>query len=370
MDSVERSNRTWLCTVVFLDIVAYTKRTVSQQSTMKETLNGFITEAIQHVSPNDRIMLDTGDGAALCFMGDPEDALFAALHLRDSLCSQDPNDPLSLAVRIGVNVGPTRVIHDINGRLNIIGDGINAAQRVMSFADANQILVSRSFYEVISCLSNEYAQLFNYQGVRTDKHIREHAVYEMMVAPGASTCAQPLVETMPQRSAPSVVRDQAPIPEETSPPAWPVEILEMAQKQLAQHIGPLASMLVKQAAQQAADVQQLYQILANHISEVEEQRQFLQAVGAAPASSQAVDGTSLEHQSQTHQAQPTPHTWPNELLKQAEDLLATYIGPLAKVLVHREARNAATVAELYGALARHLSLPEEQDQFLLQTPHT
>jgi hypothetical protein len=57
------------------------------------------------------------------------------------------------------------------------------------------------------------------------------------------------------------------------------------------------------------------------------------------------------------------------MLKQAEDLLANYIGPLAKVLVHREARNATTVVELYHALARHLSLPEERDRFLLQIPH-
>jgi hypothetical protein len=304
-------------------------------------------------------------------MGDPEDALFAALHLRDSLRNQDPDNPLSLAVRIGVNVGPTRVVHDINGRLNIIGDGINAAQRVMSFADANQILVSRSFYEVISCLSNEYAQLFHYQGVRTDKHIREHTVYEMMLAPGASSSGQPFAEMATQRSAPSMLPEQAPIQapiQEAPPPTWPVELLETAQRQLARHIGPLAGMLVKQAAQQATHERQLYQILANHITDEGEKRQFLQAIGADPASSQPSGGTSLAQQA--HAGQPAPRTWPSEMLKQAEDLLATYIGPLAKVLVHREAKNTATIAELYVALACHLSLPEEKDQFLLQTPHT
>ncbi|MCZ6875340.1 MAG: adenylate/guanylate cyclase domain-containing protein [bacterium] len=368
MDSVERSNRTWLCTVVFLDIVAYTQRSVSQQSAMKDTLNGFITEAIQHVSPNDRIIIDTGDGAALCFLGDPEEALFAALHLRDCFCNQDHDNSLSLSVRMGVNVGPTRVVHDINGRLNIIGDGINAAQRVMSFADANQILVSRSFYEVISCLAQEYAQLFHYQGVRTDKHVREHTVYEMMLAPDASSCGQPFGQMAIPRSVPGMVPKQAPVQEERHPPAWPAGLLETVQKQLAQHIGPLAGMLVKQAAQQATHAQQLYQILASHIAEEGEKKQFLQALGPAPASSQPSGGTSLSLQAQA--GQHTPRTWPSEMLKQAEDLLANYIGPLAKVLVHREAKNAATVTELYDALARHLSLPEEKDQFLLQTPRT
>jgi hypothetical protein len=68
---------------------------------------------------------------------------------------------------------------DINGQDNLIGDGINLAQRVMSFAEPGQLMVSRSYYDVISCLSQEYAQLFHYQGLRSDKHIREHAVYSV-----------------------------------------------------------------------------------------------------------------------------------------------------------------------------------------------
>jgi hypothetical protein len=30
---------------------------------------------------------------------------------------------------------------------------------------------------VVSCLSEEYAKLFRYEGARTDKHVREHEVY-------------------------------------------------------------------------------------------------------------------------------------------------------------------------------------------------
>jgi hypothetical protein len=70
-----------------------------------------------------------------------------------------------------------RLIKDINNQLNIIGDGINVAQRVMGFAETGQLLVSRSFHEVVSCLSPEYAGLFLHVGARTDKHVREHDVY-------------------------------------------------------------------------------------------------------------------------------------------------------------------------------------------------
>jgi hypothetical protein len=66
--------------------------------------------------------------------------------------------------------------------MNIIGDGINVAQRVMSFARPGQLLVSRSFYEVVSCLSRDYANLFRHEGSRTDKHVRAHEVYAVVGA--------------------------------------------------------------------------------------------------------------------------------------------------------------------------------------------
>src|SRR6185312_3907694 len=56
-------------------------------------------------------------------------------------------------------------------------DGINVAQRIMSFARPGQIVVSRSYYDVVSNLASEYAKLFTYEGSRTDKHVREHEIY-------------------------------------------------------------------------------------------------------------------------------------------------------------------------------------------------
>ena len=40
----------------------------------------------------------------------------------------------TVPVRLGVNLGPVRLVKDLNGQMNIIGDGINVAQRVMSFS--------------------------------------------------------------------------------------------------------------------------------------------------------------------------------------------------------------------------------------------
>ncbi|HET9404394.1 MAG TPA: adenylate/guanylate cyclase domain-containing protein [Burkholderiales bacterium] len=173
---MQASNRTFICSVVFLDIVGYSKKPVSEQIQLKERLNTLLTEALENVAVNDRIILDTGDGAALSFLGDPEDALFVSLMLRDAVAAPAPSGP-DLAMRIGINLGPVKVVKDINGQPNIIGDGINVAQRVMSFSKSGQVLVSRSYYEVVSRMSEEYVRLFHYEGSRTDKHVREHEVY-------------------------------------------------------------------------------------------------------------------------------------------------------------------------------------------------
>jgi hypothetical protein len=90
---------------------------------------------------------------------------------------------------MGINLGPVRLVKDINGQPNIVGDGINVAQRVMGFADPGQVLVSRSYYDAVSRLSQEYAGMFHYQGSRTDKHVREHEVYAIGY-PGDFTSTQ------------------------------------------------------------------------------------------------------------------------------------------------------------------------------------
>jgi hypothetical protein len=185
----EQGNKTIICSVFFLDIVEYSKKSVSGQISLKERFNAFLSIAIRDVPVNDRIILDTGDGAAISFLGDISDALHAALSMRSSLLNEGVRMEPPLLVRIGINLGPVRLVKDINGQPNIVGDGINVAQRVMGFSDPGQILVSRSYYDAVSRLSQEYAGLFHYQGSRTDKHVREHEVYAIGY-PGDFTSTQ------------------------------------------------------------------------------------------------------------------------------------------------------------------------------------
>ena len=128
----ENPNRTLVCSVLFLDIEGYSKKSVTEELNLKRQFNAILTTALSHVATDDRIVLDTGDGAAVCFLSDPEDSLFAAINVRDAIASIEPGQTIQMRLRIGINIGPVRLLKDINGQVNIIGDGINDAQRVMS----------------------------------------------------------------------------------------------------------------------------------------------------------------------------------------------------------------------------------------------
>lgn len=168
----DSSSHTLVCSVIFLDIRDYSKLTVSEQLTVKREFNAMLSSALDPVEQQDRILLDTGDGAAVTFLGPPEDALFVGLDIREHR--------QGIPVRMGINLGPVRLLNDLNSRLNIVGDGINVAQRIMDFSEPGQLLVSRSFYEVVSRLSKEYGALFKFEDKREDKHQRAHEFYSVV----------------------------------------------------------------------------------------------------------------------------------------------------------------------------------------------
>jgi class 3 adenylate cyclase len=213
----DQTNRTFICSVVFVDLVGYSKLPVSEQLSIKDRFTALLGDSLKNISVNNRIVLDTGDGAAMSFLGDPEDALYVGMSLRNFLKPGVADETLSGTtlpgtdtggIRIGINLGPVKLVKDINGHPNIVGDGINVSQRIMSFARPGQVLVSRSYYEVVSCMSEEYAKLFTFDGSRTDKHVREHEVYVVGESETAFTRAKTGTESRATGSGPRPAYEQ------------------------------------------------------------------------------------------------------------------------------------------------------------------
>lgn len=263
--SMPRNNRTWLCTVLFMDIVEYSKHSVDHQMMVKQSFSMLVSDSLKGLPKDDCIKLDTGDGAAICYLGAPEEVLYVAMGLRDAFVDVKAICETCYEVRMDINLGPVKILEDINGQRNIIGDGINAAQRIMSFAEPNQLLVSRAYYDVISCLSEENPGMFAYIGVHNDKHVRQYDAYKVLSAEGRKQAA----------AAADDVRIAATAAAEQSAANLDERILKIVQEQLALIIGPMASVLMKQALRKSSSIEQLYQLLAEEIPTDAERERFL-----------------------------------------------------------------------------------------------
>ncbi|HUR90859.1 MAG TPA: protein kinase [Ramlibacter sp.] len=367
---VVAQKRNLLCTIMFLDLVGYSKRSVEDQAALKKLFGEMLAKSLKGVPEESRIAIDTGDGAAICFMGDPEEALDCAMLLRDLLLQRR-----ALQVRVGLHMGPVRVISDINERANVIGDGINVAQRIMDFAQANQVLVSRAYYDVISRITDGTAELFQYMGQYEDKHARLHEVYAVAHQRGATPTTRVqgpstgYTQTRPSADAKPLAEDD-------------VRDVEM---ELARHIGPLAKVLVKKAVPLAESVQALREALAPSIQEPKARDAFIAGVNSHShpnstptsgkrASSKAPTGLGPSIPLKTQPSSPSgslsrvaPHPQLELGADEAtaiEQHLSKFIGPMARMLVRKEASRHPHFRDFIGAVAGNINQSEQREQFL------
>ncbi len=351
--------RNMVCTVLFLDIVAYSKVSVNEQYDLKSLFNQMIAGKLAHVPDNTRITLDTGDGAAICFMGDPEEVLHASVDIQRTLALQQ-----RLNVRMGLHIGPIRILNDLNGRSNVIGDGINVAQRIMSFADDNSLVASRAFYEVVACLSDGGEQAFRYLGERRDKHDRGHEIYAIVTDAEAGLADR----TIPLAS-PAPVADDGILP----------AVIDAMEKELARHLGPLAPILVRRCRARARTAEALRDLLAQSISDPAQRAAFMRVAADGEKSSDnsasrranAISGPTTASRNNSAPSGPSSQSGASlrpwlmpETIAALEKHLAQTVGPMARVLVKNEARKAESLVALREALSLHIDNPDARTRFL------
>ena len=175
MSAPESVSRTLICSVLAVEVIDFSRLPVLQQSAAKNNFNAKLARALRGVALNDRIILDTGEGVAISFIGDPHEALFVAAALQHEATDASVEPMLSL--RMGIHVGRVRAASDEDGRPNVAGEGIQTALTVMTAAVAGEVLLTRAYYEVVSGLSAELAQSLISVGEREDARGGWHELY-------------------------------------------------------------------------------------------------------------------------------------------------------------------------------------------------
>src|SRR5438309_9615665 len=131
--------------VLFIDIVGYSKLLIDEQKELLQELNEIVrkTDQVRAAEAEGKLVrLPTGDGMVLVFTNNPEAPVECALEISKALQSHP-----KLKVRMGIHSGPVNPVADVNDQSNLLGAGINVAQRVMYCGDAGHILLSKHFAE-------------------------------------------------------------------------------------------------------------------------------------------------------------------------------------------------------------------------------
>ena len=136
----------------------------------------------------------------------------------------------------------------------------------------------------------------------------------------------------------------------TPPPGWDPALLKQIESQLARFIGPVAKVMVRRAGRRTLDVDELYAMMARELDSEEQRKAFIatrSALHGAPSSASAA---------------AAPRTGPSadsaltaERIEAAQRQLASYIGPIAKILVKKAAAQTASSERFYLLLAESLS---------------
>ena len=162
------------------------------------------------------------------------------------------------------------------------------------------------------------------------------------------------------------------------PTHWDKAQLTQAEQSLARYVGPLASVLVRRAARECQDLNELYSRLAEQVTDPRARDAFLGQAslvtgggktaggtsGAAPGSRGSVGskGTTGSAGSAGGTAIGGPLT--DAVMEKAQTLLALHVGPIAKVLVKRAASGTDSRAVFFNRLAEAVSDAAAREKLL------
>jgi serine/threonine protein kinase len=130
-------------------------------------------------------------------------------------------------------------------------------------------------------------------------------------------------------------------------------ILATVERKLAHYVGPIARVMLKSALRPGATIEELCDSLAANIAAPRDREQF--RAEALP---------ELERMKSGSQGAAMHASISVAELDRTEKELTRYLGPIARILVRREAAKARSAAELWRLVSRHINRDDERSDFL------
>lgn len=178
-----------------------------------------------------------------------------------------------------------------------------------------------------------------------DRYPSAQAMRQALAAAGAVGEGADATVILPLAARPPVppVAPGAPGTQLVPPTGWDPQVLSRIERALASHVGPMAKLMVRDAARQCADLGSLASAVSQHIPEEGQRARFLHQVEARPAGTHATAAGAAQPQA-AQTATPVPAaTQPltDDFRARALQALSRQLGPIAKVVVKRAAERAS-----------------------------
>jgi len=155
----------------------------------------------------------------------------------------------------------------------------------------------------------------------------------------------------------------------TPVPGWDPITLQQVELALASFVGPMARVLVRQAARAHNDVPGLKAKLSEHLSSEQDRQRFLAKFSSVTSPIQVSGGRPTSAAPRTQpptgsagSAVQTPFS--PDTLALATRVLSSHIGPIASIVVKKAAAKAGTAEQLFTLLGEQVGAGAERDKLL------
>ena len=142
-------------------------------------------------------------------------------------------------------------------------------------------------------------------------------------------------------------------------------LLKQIETHFTRFVGPVAKVLVRRAAKQSTDVDELYVKLVQKLDSAD-------GLEFIATRNRLFRPPQIAHISRLHRgpeaARDEPPIWNPALLNQVEMQFTRFVGPVAKVMVRRATKQSTDVDELYVKLANALEPTDERLKFMATQP--
>jgi serine/threonine-protein kinase len=243
----------------------------------------------------------------------------------------------------------------------------------------------------LASLGNGYDQVVEraIAKARKDRYPTARAFLEALMAVedtiGPTADAPHAGQAMPEDDDNTIVIDTPAAALDTSPGSidtqWKIQVLPDVEKLLSYQIGPIAKVLAKKSLAQASSLDDFCILLMPHIPSQAGQEQFQQAVRLLidkPAASAARDGTGSSRSTDASRGREPyidfgtnppdsapPETYDDAWAEAIGQQLTLLVGPIARIMVKRAARQTRKRSEFLELLAEHIESGPDRARFLI-----